>query len=417
MRKILFIEDTLSNKISYYLLVYFLIFLPFRIIYSELALAALGLVTLVNFKINRLPLLLNKHVIVMGSLYLLGLIGILYSPDIREALHVAERQLAILVFPIVLVLNGIDLAKYRSRLLMIFGLTCVATILYLYAAAFYTIHFGHLPLKNLFSIDFMNHNFSLPIQLHATYLSMFATLAVTVFLYLFQKADKLSLRIFYSICVIILLAGMIQLSSRAPSFAILFIINIVYPVFLLGKKKRVGVIIAAAILTAGTLFSIYNINSFKSRYVGELKNEFGMDTVNAEFTEPRAERWKAELELIKRSPLTGYGSGSEKKLLKQKFFEMKLYLPYALNFNSHSQYLSFLLNMGLLGLAGYLFVLGYGFLFAWKEKDFIFLGFMVIISVVSFSENILFLNKGIFFYSFFLSFFLLGRNPGTKGVT
>ena len=325
MRQLFLIDDTIVNKISYYLLACFLIFLPFRMLYSELVLIGLGLHTLVNFKIKRVRLLLNMHVIVMTSLYLLGLIGILYSPDIKEAINVAGRQLAILIFPVLLVLNGIDLNKYKPGLLKIFGLTCVATILYLYTAAFLAIYYGHLPLISLFSPDFINQNFSLPIQLHATYLSMYATLAVTIFLYLFQKYNRLTKRIFYSACIIILLAGIIQLSSRAALIALLLIINITFPVFLLGRKKRILVITTATILSAVTLFSIYNIDSFKSRYVGQLKNELGMDTMNAEFTEPRLERWKAEMELIQKSPVFGYGSGSEKELLKKKFFEKKFY--------------------------------------------------------------------------------------------
>ena len=416
MKRIFLIEDTVINKISYYLLVCFLIFLPFRMLYSELALIALGLHTLVNFKIKRLRLLLNMHVIAMTSLYLLGLLGILYSPDIKEAINVAGRQLAILLFPVLLVLNGIDLKKYKSGLLKIFGLTCVATVLYLYADAFYTMHHMHLSFISLFSPDFMNHNFSLPIQLHATYLSMYVTFAVIIFLYLFQKNSNISLRIFFGICIIILLAGMIQLSSRAALIVLFLIINIIFPLFLLSGKKRVRFIMITTILSVGTLFSIYNINSFKSRYVGELKNDLGIDTMNVEFTEPRVQRWRAEMELIRKSPLIGYGSGSEKKILKKKFFEERLFISYSLDFNSHNQYLSFWLNMGILGLAGFLFVLAYSFSFAWKEKDICFLGFMIIISVISFSENILFLNKGIFFYSFFLSLFLFTTNRNIKAI-
>jgi len=170
----------------------------------------------------------------------------------------------------------------------------------------------------------------------------------------------------------------------------------------------------ATVLSTFTLLSIYNVDSFKTRYVGELKNDLGIDTLNVEFTEPRVDRWKAQMELIKGSPVVGYGSGSEKKLLKKKFLEKQFYIAYAGDYNSHSQYLSFLLNMGILGLGVYLFVLCYGFSFAWKDRDIIFLGFMIIISVVSFSENILFLNKGIFFYSFFLSLFLFTCSKNAK---
>lgn len=407
MKKFLFINDTLPNIISYYLIACFLILLPFGLLGSAVVLVLLVIHTLLTLQVKRLYLLLSKRVIIMASLYLLGLIGMLYSPDMKEAVNVAGRQLAILLFPVLLVLNPVDLNKYKIRFLIIFGLTCAAAILYLYATSLYTIHYGHLSFSSLFSLEFMNHNFSLPIQLHATYLSMYAALSLTVFLYLFQKEGSIGSRILYSICIIILLAGMIQLSSRAVFIALLLIINLIFPVFLLAGKRRIRFIAIIIILSAGALFSIYHVDSFKSRYVGELKSDLGMDTMNVEFTEPRVVRWKVELELIKRSPVIGYGSGSEKKLLKEKFLEKHLYISYARDFNSHSQYLSYLLNMGIMGLAGYLFVLCYGFSIAAKEKDIIFLGFLIIITVVSFSENILFLNKGIFFYAFFFSLFLL----------
>jgi hypothetical protein len=60
-----------------------------------------------------------------------------------------------------------------------------------------------------------------------------------------------------------------------------------------------------------------------------------------------------------------------------------------------------------MGLLIYLYVLYFSFSKAIKWKDFIFLSFLILISVVSISENILGVNKGIFFYSFFLSVFLI----------
>ena len=409
MMKLFLIDDTLANKISYYLLVCFLAFLPFKMLYSELALIGFGLCTLINFKIKKLPLLINKQVLVLTSIYLLGFIGMLYSPDIKEALNVSGRQLAILLFPVLFILSDIDLNKYKPGLLKIFGLSCVVAIIYLYAVAFYTIGFNHLPVGTLFTQGFMNHHFSLPIQLHATYLSMYATFAVIIFLYFFQQHNQLGPRIFYSICIIVLLAGIIQLSSRSPLIALLFIVNIIFPVFSLKGKKKIRFFIGVTILSAAALFSIYNIDSYKTRYVGELKNDLGIDTLNVEYTEPRVIRWSGEMEIIKKSPFVGYGSGSEKGLLHKMFLEKQLYIAANRYFNSHSQYLSFWINMGIPGLACYLFVLGYGIWLAWKERDILFMGFMTFICMVSFSENILFLNKGIFFYSFFITLFFVSR--------
>lgn len=413
MRKLFLIEDSLSNTISYYLLVCFLAFLPFKMQFSEGFLIAFAAVTLFTLKKKRLTLLLNKRVLILTGLYLLGLIGILYSPDIKEALNVSGRQLAVLLFPVLFAANGIELNKYLTALFKIFAFSCVAAIIFLYSVAFYSIFSSHIPASSLFSQAYMNHNFSLPIQLHATYLSMYAAFAVIILLYFFLAGSGTGLRIFYVCCMLVLLSGIVQLSARAPLIALLFVVLFIFPFFLLEGKKRIRLIIGMTALSAAVLFSILHVDSFKTRYVGELKNDLGMDTLNVEFTEPRVIRWSAEMELIKTSPVFGYGSGAEKTLLHKKFMEKQLYIAASREFNSHSQYLSFWLNMGLVGLAAYLFVLCYGLWLAWKEKNILFLGFMAIISMVSFSENILFLNKGIFFYSFFISCFFLTSKKAT----
>ena len=67
MTKLFLIEDTLSNTLSYYLLVCFLAFLPFAMQYSELALISFALVTLVNINRKKLSLLLNKQVLILTS--------------------------------------------------------------------------------------------------------------------------------------------------------------------------------------------------------------------------------------------------------------------------------------------------------------------------------------------------------------
>lgn len=407
MKKLFFIADTTANTISYYLLVCFLIFLPFTRLLSELSLIGFTLCTLLNINTKKIAALLNKKVVALLAVYITGIAGMLYSPDIKEALNVSGRQLAILLFPILFVLNDIDLSAYRNNLLKIFGYSITAALLYLYGVAFYTIYKNHLPPGSLFSQGFMNHYFSLPIQLHATYLSMYVAFAVTIFLFFFQHHKNAGSRIFYCYCILVLLAGIIQLSARMPLLALLFIVIIVFPFFLLQGKTRARFLFGVIVLCTLATLVIYNIDSYKTRYVGELKNDIGIDTLNVEYTEPRVIRWKAEMELIKKSPVLGYGSGSEKSLLHEMFVQKQLPIAASRYFNSHNQYMSFWFNTGIPGLLCYLFTLCYGFILAWKQRDTIFTGFMIVIAMVSFSENILFLNKGIFFYSFFISLFFL----------
>jgi len=68
--------------------------------------------------------------------------------------------------------------------------------------------------------------------------------------------------------------------------------------------------------------------------------------------------------------------------------------------------MSFLLKSGIWGLAVYLATLVYCFKKAIRKRDIVFFSFMMFIAIVSLSENVLDVDKGVMFYSFFLSFFV-----------
>lgn len=412
MKALFIIKDNIANKISYYHLACFLIILPFDFFYSQLVLVSFAVHTLIQLKQNRLYQLLSKATIIPVSLYILGLACICYSPDKTEGLNLAGRQSAILFIPVLLVLNELDLFKYKFPLLKIFAGTITAVILYLYADAFHTITYFHLPLTDLFSTAFINHNFSLPIDLHATYLSMYAAFSLFIFLYSGLNETSLGKKIFYTVCICILFAGIVQLTSRAVFAAILFIVPVGVSFFLLTGKKRIIFLSISGIIVLSSFLVITKVNAFKIRYISELKNDLTQAAINNELLEPRVARWELAFDLVKKAPLVGYGKGAEKELMKQQYFQNKLYISYLSAFNVHSQYLSFVLMAGVIGLLLYAFVLYYGFSVAVNSHDFLLFSFMGLIAIVSIAENILDVNKGIFFYSFFLSFFLNSNKPG-----
>ena len=289
----------------------------------------------------------------------------------------------------------------------IFGLSCTITILYLYFDAFRIIHYFHLSWSSLFLAgNFINHNFSAPVGLHATYLSMYAALSISTFLFLFSRNPGLkNLKyIFYSL---ILLAGFIQLSSRSVFVSMGIIIVVGVPALLLQGKKKLQFFMASILGSVLIFLFITQVASFKKRYINDLENDLSENSASDYQSESRIARWGLEWELIQKFPFTGYGTGSEKDILKEKYFENKFYLSYLFELNAHNQYLSFLINTGIAGLLLYLYVLYFGFEQAIKRRDFLLLSFMIIITVVSISENILDVNKGVLFYAFFYSFFLL----------
>ncbi|MGC4100703.1 O-antigen ligase family protein [Ferruginibacter sp.] len=419
MRKLLFIEETTANRISYYLLLCFLIALPFDFFYSELLLICFGLHTIIHVESPSWKNIFSTRVLTLVAVFIVGLLGILYSSGRSEGFNVSGRQSAILIIPVLFAISNINLENYRLNLVCIFGFTCTITVLYLFASALSEIRSLHLSYSSLFTARFMNHRFSLPIKLHATYLSMYVTFSLLAFLYLLFTNKELRYKWIYIFCCIVLAVGMLQLSSRAVFISFLVIINLLFPFFVFKGKKRWLFLTCSLFISAATLFAIEKTDSFKERYISNLKTDLSLSGEQqlVEDAEPRFARWEAIMQLVKASPVIGYGSGSEKELLSKLFFDKKMFVAYLNEFNAHNEYLSFLIKTGIVGLALFLFVLYSGFKTAFQNKDILFLVFLGIISMVSLSENILDVNKGVFFYSFFFSLFFINNKAKLKSDT
>jgi O-antigen ligase len=404
MKEVFYIKDSIENKISYYHLLLFLMVLPFDRFYSSIILVSFLVHTLIF--INKRNLLhVNRDTLILQSVFIISLISIIYSPSFAGSLNVISNQLALLLFPFLLAVTSLDLSKYRSQLLHGLTISCTLTVLYLYFDAFHVLLYYHLPLKNIFSWAFVNHNFSLPINMHATYLSMLLVLCIIYSLYqLFYLQNKFK-RIYFITCSLILLAGLIQLSSKSAFITLLIIIIIGFPWFLISKIKRHQYLFISLVGSVLLINFILSFQVFRFRFLETLKNDLSENSAVVE-KYGRVDRWHAAWDLIKQSPIVGTGTGSEIPLLRNIYFERKMYGSYLLSLNAHNQYLSFTINSGVVGLVIFLATIGWGFWRSIKKKDLMLFSFLILVTVVSFSEDLLDVNKGIFIYAFFFPFLI-----------
>lgn len=404
-----------ADRITLWHLALFLVFLPFGMIYSELVLISLLIHTLIQIKRKEANKILSRENLVLMGVLLLNVICLSWSPDQQEGINYILRQLAFLLFPLIFLVAGPVARSYRKRLLHVLGFTCVATLLYLYADAFRIILYYKMPVKALFTQAFLNHNFSAPISMHATYLSLYVALAAICFLQSLVREESRKKQFLYTISLLVLYAGLVQLTSRSVLISFLFITTILFPFFIPAGKKRMYFILLTLACSAATLTLIISAGSLKRRYVAELKDDLTQQSINNETIESRVTRWKVIWPVATRSLLTGQGTGSEKKLLQEAYFKNKLYNSYLHELNTHNQYLKFLLESGIPGLLLFLFTLLWGIQRALANRDIVFLSFMILVAILCFSENMLDVNKGIFFYAFFFSFFVHGSKPA-KGI-
>lgn len=397
-----YIKDDFKNKVTYYHLLLFLVMLPFYRFYSTIIFVSFIIQSLLFLRRDRFKEV-GKEIFILQSVFYISLLSATYSIT-KEGWNVVTKQLAIFLFPVLFAITGFDFNKYRRRLLICFSACCTLVVLYLYYDAFKIIIHNGLPVKMFFSSAFSNHNFSLPLNLHATYLSLYVLMAIMCFLEQFILSKSFQLKAFFIINIFILASGLLQLGSRAVCIAFIILL-IAWPFFLLKGKKRIYWLSSTALFFI-LVFAIVKASGFlKERFVVQLKDDF---TEHAHIlkNDTRLQRWEASYKLIAASPFIGHGSGSEVPLLKDIYYDKKMYSSYLNSMNVHNQYLSFIVNSGIIGLLIYLFTLFWGFRFAIRKRDVLFFSFMMMISIVSFSENIFQINKGIFFYAFFFGFFV-----------
>lgn len=346
------------------------------------------------------------RVLAVQAVFFVAIIATIYTQYPQQAYAEWGREVVLFIIPLIFCLNSLDIKKYRPLLLFIFAIGCTLTVTYLYVNAFIVIKFYNIPLNSIFIPAFTSHNFSQPIAIHATFFSLQLVIALVFMLYcLLNYKTSAILKIICAACCLILLAGLVQLGSKSILITLFFIFTLAFPYCLPTWKKRLrflGVVAVAWIIIFGAILSN---STFRAKYINDLQTDLS-PLQPGQNSEPRLARWEVISSIIKSSPIIGHGSGSEITLLGEQFYSHKLYDSYFEKLNAHNEYLSLLLKSGIWGLAIYLVVLVYGFKIALRHKDVLFISFMLLVAIVSLSENILDVDKGVVFYGFFFTFFL-----------
>src|SRR6185437_2588758 len=249
MTKWFLIKDNPANKISYYHLLLLMASLPFDMFYSHVILISLTIHTLIHLKKDTIKPFPELRIIVLTSVFLVTVLSTIYTINFGAAYQEWGRQITILLIPLIFWLNPLDLKKYRPNFLMAFALVCTGIIAYLFIDSVFVIRHYHLSVSFLFSRYFTNHNFSQPIAIHATFFSMQIALALVFMLSVLLKKRSFYNRLFYLCCCGVLSAGLIQLGSKSVVVAMVVIINLAVPYFILQGTGRRRFIWISAVLT------------------------------------------------------------------------------------------------------------------------------------------------------------------------
>ncbi len=397
-----------KERLRFILILLYAFSLPFAVLFSSVLVILISFITLVDLqkdKLKRLP----RQFFLFQVVFFLSVAGYFYSLHKSNASFLMERQLTILLFPVILPLAiNISLVKVNMALASL-ALSSTVAIVFLFSSMFYSIIVElNLPvLSSISSGAFFNHQFSKPLSIHAGYLSLYISLSIIFLTHLYDRGRSIGIKIFLIILLTMLFAGLFFLASRNIIIATFFILIIVYPFYKI-KNKLSYIIILTGILASGFLV-IRNIPYLHERFSVNLISDINPIRSSAGITysinEPRYERWKGAVELIKRSPMIGYGTGDEIPMMKTEYIKRGHYISYLENYNAHNQYLSYFLKNGLIGLMIFFFVFSYYLSLAITSKNFVYLSFLIVLLIGFYTENILDANKGIVFFAFFNTLF------------
>jgi O-antigen ligase len=253
-----------------------------------------------------------------------------------------------------------------------------------------------------------NHYFGeqFSVYLHPGYFGLFIVFAQYLLFELAQSNQyKTRQYLFIGTTYVFFLIILFFLSSKAAQISSLLLTSGLCVKFLLSKRwswqfKSALILVVTAV---SFLFIFFNprLKTFKDTLS---LDQFTDINPNARFGhDVRILSWDASLDVIKKNWLIGVGEGSKEDALVETYRKKGYTLPVQERFNSHNQYLDFLLSGGVIGLTIFLVVLANLIIRSLKNSNFPLLVCVLLFAFNCLFENLLSRYWGILFFATFIT--------------
>lgn len=245
---------------------------------------------------------------------------------------------------------------------------------------------------------------------HPIYISFFLSIAL-LFLVSFSWNKDVKSQIFLFICSLIITIDLFLISSKGVILALFFAI-LIY-LFNLIKTSKVK-IISLSLFVSFFIISILYFPTLERRF-RELSTHSTYTKVDSNNSSSiRFGIYKCVVNTIIEKPFLGYGFGT---VAQSKCYENTSEHLFVSNYNSHNQYLGYMLNAGAFGIITILFFIFYLMRFSYVHKDYLLLSLMIFFSIVMLTENILERQSGVILFIFIVSLFFYCNIAEDKKIT
>lgn len=330
-------------------------------------------------------------------LFFLYIIGLWTSTNTDIALKNISRVLTLLLLPTIILSHNKEDFNFK-KIYYSLGAGLLTGMLICWGFVIESILTNATPLRQapyFFEWIYSNWNLVKPIGVHPNYFALLIVILVLAII----KTEELKFLRKNKLKLILLLIPfflfLFELSSRVAMLAFLLVIIVSA---LQNRSRKKGILIGLFVVGLIVL-------SVKFDYLG---NKFsGLVDGRGNIKVERIQRWDFIIREFKKEGklILGVGSGDTEEIYTRAYINGNFKTALIEGYNAHNQFLEFLVSNGFFGLL--VFVWGLLF-FALKTKlKGEALSFFITIVLLSFIESFLCRAKGVFIFSFFISFFLL----------
>ena len=337
-------------------------------------------------------------------LFMLYLIGVIYSENQQAAWSSVELKLSLVMAPLLIAGSASFRKQHLAWSVFVFIWAAVITMCFAYILALMN------GLQDDFSggwIEMVTYeNLTRSISFQPIYLSFYLVFAFfgLIALHLNESfRDQLFYRNKHATYPVLafLFVGIIMLSSRMEVL-VLFATGAALILFFLPSKKqrrKYGLLLMVFAITAVGLI----LSSAENR-----QRFTEMIDISSDYTENqyggrsiRLHKWKNALERWSQDPVLGVGTGDLQEELNKTYAKNNFDLALQYSFNPHNQYVETLLTLGIPGFVMLLVWLWGICLLGWRYKNWLLFAFGLIVSLSILTESMLERQWGIVFIAFF----------------
>jgi len=388
-----------------------IISLPFTVILNSLLIIALVINSMNGFQWQKIKASarLKLPILFIGLPLIFSALSLIQTENLDKGYFAIEKGLSIIAFPIVF-LQSKELSKKNiTSLITVFIGTTVVIAMVCFGNSIWLMisNGGLIDQGKLLDREYYYFTYSYlseTVGMSPIYLGMYINFSIALVLNRITYSDKAKKYLLILVLLSVFLVLLLSKINVIIYFVVLFITAINWI-----KNKKSNVVVYLITATIAVLLMIVLIKPIKDRLINIDYFSYEIDQGHIGYwngANLRMAIWECTIDPIKNNWLLGVGSGDVEQVLLDSYEDKDFKIGTLTGYNTHNQWLEFSLSFGIIAtlivLATNILVpLIIGF-----KKDYNLFIFLIIILLTSLTEVIFATQKGVVFYSLFLTLFL-----------